>query len=288
MGRVVYADIGQDNGELPVQLKGVQQGVHAPIAFDVSWNGLERQASTRGGRAAGSDDNEAREAGELRLHPFVRLPMVNPEDVRRSFRVQFALSFQYGKASPMETYMTMRSLFAKASLTAQDVETLMLQAEILANYATDKLGRPHSRCTANYLVMKLASLLMVFDHLVCAIELLGEKMNTGSWWPEFVSKFRTDYLFPEAARTKKMEMLNKMVNRLSSALAIYKTGKRPPLKDVVELKRAILAHHYKGRQLSHPLWRLWLQDDKEFSSSGYGSGNPSDFPVNGKAATKEA
>ncbi|CDI87846.1 hypothetical protein EPH_0064470 [Eimeria praecox] len=174
----------------------------------------------------------------------------------------------------MKSYMRIRSLFAKEWLTAKDADALVMEAEQLVNYASARLGKQQIRCTANYLVAKLSSLFMVFDHLVCIIELLGDKMNTDSWWPEFVQKFRIDYRFPEAARTKKTEMLNKLVNRLTSALAIYKTGRRPPLEDVVELKRAILAQAYKGSQLAHPLWELWIRDDREFCGYSDSSGNP--------------
>lgn len=249
----------------------IEQEEHAPRGFDVTWNGLEVSASTRAVQATGSDGEGPCEAGELHLHPFVRLPVVNPDDVQRSFRVQFALSFRFSRCSPMRSYTTMRSLFAKTLLTPHDVETLMEEAEQLASYAADKLTRQQGRCTANYLVTKLSSLFMVFDHLVCTIQLLGDKMNTGSWWTEFVRKFHTDYFFPETARTERTETLNTLVNRLSSALAIYKSGRRPPLREVIDLKRTILTMAYKGSQLSHPLWKLWIQDDTDFYCSSHDS-----------------
>ncbi|CDJ59698.1 hypothetical protein, conserved, partial [Eimeria maxima] len=155
-------------------------------------------------------------SGDIRLHPFVRLPVVNPKHIRRSFREKFALLPRLGKSIPiMESYTTMRSLFAKELLTAIDVEILMTEAEILANYATSKLSATPKRRTAHYLVVKLSAMVLAFDYLVCTIQLLGDKMNTAKWWPQFVQKFRTEYSLREKGIMEKTEFLNKIVNRLS-------------------------------------------------------------------------
>ncbi|CDJ27967.1 uncharacterized protein EMH_0036440 [Eimeria mitis] len=223
---------------------------------------VDPRTPTAGGAGGGGPPED----GDIRLHPFVRLPVINPQHIHRCFRKEFALSFGLWVHDPMKAYTTMRSLFAKASLTAQDVETLMTEAEILANYAVHKLAGPCKDSTS-YLLVKLSSLFMVFDYLVCAIELLGEKMDTGNWWNEFAQKFRTDYRLPEAARTQRATFLNQLVNRLSSALAIYKGRRRPNFREIIELKRTILAEANAETQLGNPQWKLWIQDDKEFSSS---------------------
>ncbi|CDI75088.1 hypothetical protein EPH_0004180 [Eimeria praecox] len=305
-GSVARADMGENNAVQATQMKGGEQIEHhestAGATVDASdWSASAtavRASSSRGGEPCGAGDirfhpfvrlplvnpRDVRRSfrADFRFHPFVRLPLVNPRDVRRSFRADFALVHRFGRSTPMQSYTIMRTLFSKASLTANEVDALMMEAELLASYAAGRLTQPCSRCTANYLVLKLSSIFMVFDHLVCIIELLGDKMNTDSWWPQFVQKFRTDYSVPEAARMERTGMLNKLLNRLSSALAIYKTGKRPPLEDVVELKRAILTVAYKGSQLSHPLWELWIQDDREFSRSSDGSDSPVDFQGDGR------
>ena len=139
----------------------------------------------------------------------------------------------------------------------------MTEAEVLASYATVKLGKPYTRRTANYLVRKLSSVLMVFDFLVCTIQLLGDKMNTDKWWPQFVKKFRTEYYFPETSPMRKTRALNKLVNRLSSALSVYKSGRRPDLREVVELKRIVITNAYRETQLWNPLWKIWMEDDDD-------------------------
>ncbi|CDI79710.1 hypothetical protein EAH_00045350 [Eimeria acervulina] len=270
-----------------IQMKTVQQLESQAQAFEDTLGGVGRSVSIPALRAPNSDPGEPSKGGDVRLHPFVRLPVVNPRDIRRRFRAEFALLLRFPRQSPMESYTTMRSLFAKASLTPEEIQTLIREAELVACYANDKLTRPLKRRRANYLFVKLSSIFMAFDHLVRTIELLGEKMNTGSWWAQFVQRFHTDYCFSERGRNERTEMLNKLVNRLSAALSIYKGGRRPAFTEIIELKRAIISHAYKRTQLSNPLWKLWMDDDNKFSSSSNGPKDPSvgEVPGHREAST---
>ncbi|CDJ36730.1 uncharacterized protein EMH_0094650 [Eimeria mitis] len=182
----------------------------------------------------------------------------------------------------MHVYMTMRILFSKASLTAKDVDALLTEAELLVNYAAYRLARPSRRFTGAYLVMKLSSLFMVFDYLVCTIEVVGDKMNTGRWWPAFVQKFPTAYFVTERRGRKKTKLLNRLVNRLCLALSVYKEGRRPEFREIIDLKRAILAQAYKDSQLANPLWELWRRDDKQFSSGGCDEQSPAEDQEHGQ------
>ncbi|CDJ49856.1 hypothetical protein, conserved [Eimeria brunetti] len=274
-GSIPPTDVGRKSGVQPIQKKAVQQ-LDEKSADSFTVSAIEGSAPAAAAEAASSGGGKPCGAENIRLHPFVHLPVVNPRDIPRSFRPQFALSHDLRIMSPMESYTTMRKLFAKASLTSRDAESLIREAELLSNYARIKLGRPYKRVTASYLFKKLSSVFMVFDHLVCTIEVLGDKMDTNSWWAEFVQQFRTDFLFPDEAGKEKTKALNKVVNRLSSALSVYKTGKRPELKEIIELKRIILSMPYKRSQSSHRLWKLWIQDDKKFSSSAGEFGSLSD------------
>ncbi|CDJ51474.1 hypothetical protein EBH_0000760 [Eimeria brunetti] len=225
---------------------------------------------------------------DLAAHPFVRLPTVSPQDVRSCFRPEYALTLKLNILSPMDSFMEMRRLFAKPSLTAEEVDMLMFEAESLANYAKDKLTRQFQRRKSSYIFRKLSTLFMVFDNLVCTIHILGDKMLASSWWGEFASKFETDFIFPNAGFSTKTRMLSRLVNRLSAALSIYKKGNRPPLAEVIALKRRVLTQKCKGSQLMHPLWKLWLQDDDEFlRSRGCSRRRPYDNHIHGESTTSE-
>ncbi|CDJ36636.1 uncharacterized protein EMH_0092450 [Eimeria mitis] len=273
---VPHGDGGHEIAWPSSQMRAEQQLEQPEDGFEVTLDAVAKSESAAAARAGSDGSAEPSYPGNIHLHPFVRLPEVNPKDIHGVFRKEFALAPYFGRFSPMDSYMTLRRLFAKASLTAKDIGTLIKEAEILANYATERLASPCSKCTASYLVRKLSSLLMVFDHLVCALELLGDKMDAQSWWAEFVRKFHTDYHLPEAGRTRRARFLSRLVNRLSSALSVYKEGRRPALGEVIDLKRAIIAEANAEGQLTNPLWELWMDDDKAFFSSSSDSERPSD------------
>ncbi|CDJ48994.1 hypothetical protein, conserved [Eimeria brunetti] len=251
---------------------------HAPVPAAASTASQPTTSMETTGSSGGKMEGQRR-GPDWNLHPFVRLPMVDPRVVQRLFRPEFALSLNMNIPSPMDSYTTMRRLFAKPSLTARDVETLMLEAENLANYARDKLTRPCVSSKSSYIFRKLSSIFMAFDYLVSTIQLLGEKMLAGLWWNEFASMFQTEFHFAGAASMKRTRRLTDLVNRLSVALSIYKRGCRPPAGEIIELKRMILTQQCKGNQLSNPLWALWLEDDSKFRRSIASWGNPPDVQV---------
>ncbi|CDJ36731.1 uncharacterized protein EMH_0094660 [Eimeria mitis] len=143
-------------------------------------------------QATTSGSGEPFGAKGVRRHPFVRLPVVNPEDVHVRYNSARELSFDLGVTTLMEAYMKMRSLFAKDSLTAEEVSTLMVNADYMAKHAVAKLARTCRKRTAGQLLMRLSAVLVAFDYLACTIKLLGDHMDAGSWCPEFVLRFRSD------------------------------------------------------------------------------------------------
>ncbi|CDJ35715.1 uncharacterized protein EMH_0100160 [Eimeria mitis] len=269
-------------------MAAAQQMRQPDEAFADTSDTVEMSESDAVAQATTSGDGEPFGAKDIRCHPFVRLPAVNLEDVHLRYNGALVLSFDLGVTTPMEAYMKMRSLFAKDSLTAEDVSTLMVNADYLAKYAVAKLARPCRKCTAGHLLMRLSALFMAFDYLVCTIKLLGDHMDAGSWWPAFVQRFRTDYFFPEDSRRPKSKILNNLVNRLSAALSIYKQARRPALEEVIELKRAILNHASKDSQLANPLWKLWIEDDKQFSPSSGHVESPSDVQARSQEDPKHS
>ncbi|CDJ32598.1 uncharacterized protein EMH_0076270 [Eimeria mitis] len=135
------ADVGQASAVRPIQTTPTQQVGHHTGPFYVTVKLLGTSPAAQAVPATSSGGGEPCEATDISLHPFVRLPAVNPKDVRRSFHAERALAPYFGRSSPMDSYVRMRSLFAKASLTPEEAEALMLEAEKLSSYAIDKLTR---------------------------------------------------------------------------------------------------------------------------------------------------
>ncbi|CDJ36306.1 uncharacterized protein EMH_0046580 [Eimeria mitis] len=201
-----------------------------------------------------------------RLHPFVRLPQELPKEITKTFDGVGALSSKVHPLSPMQNYVSMRRLFAKSSLTADDVEQLMHDCKDLIAYACRYLSGPINRTNAYYLARRLAAVFMVFDYLVSTIELLPDKMNAWSWWSQFAERFPTHRWIgdrdPVHSTTKE---LSTFADRLRDALAIYRTGVRPPSPVIIELKRKILTTLRRHCIFDNPLWVEWINDDIVFS-----------------------
>ncbi|KAL8274376.1 hypothetical protein Esti_001698 [Eimeria stiedai] len=121
-------------------------------------------------------------------HPFTRLPVVRPGAVQRYLHPQrFHSDFGVG-FSTFSVLNTIRELYLRPFIGADEAETLMCALETLVYIARAKLRlRSPGRLEApSYLIEKLSTYFMVYDSLVCGIELFGEKMNLDKWWSEFV------------------------------------------------------------------------------------------------------
>ncbi|CDJ28847.1 uncharacterized protein EMH_0044520 [Eimeria mitis] len=226
--KVAGTAAGKDRAVPTVQSKAAQRRKRRAQAAAADLDAVKGSASAPAVRATSRGRTGQAEEPDLRQHPFVRLPVVNPEDIHKSFRVEIALTPNLNISSPMDSYVMMRSLFGQSSLTAEEVDTLIKESELL-----------------------------------------------------------TDYRLPEIARMQKTEDSNKLINKLSSALAIYKQQRRPEPKVIIDMKRTILNLPYKGTQFSHPLWRMWIQDDKDFFGSKDDSESSSDDEKPGHGETKE-
>lgn len=199
-------------------------------------------------------------------HPYVRLPKVFPQDVKSSFRGEAALRMTTFKSSPVAIYSNIRALYAKESLNADDVKLLMEECENLIAYASHKFATKNLKPKPFQIARRLGSLFMIFDMLVSAIEVLGErKMNTGAWWDKFTQQFETEYQVRRKARSRRetTELLH-WVGRLTEALSIYKRGRRPDPAEIICLKRYILHRLGKKSQYNNSLWHFW-RDDRNYS-----------------------
>ncbi|CDJ36281.1 LOW QUALITY PROTEIN: uncharacterized protein EMH_0074590 [Eimeria mitis] len=175
-------------------------------------------------------------------HPYVRLPELSKGVVPRPFAADAAFSAKLLQNSPMPMYLTMRELFLKESLSAEDADDLMYNCELLINYAIHRLTPPLARRSPFLVCRRLAGLLMMFDYVVCTAHIVGPRLEAGRWWPRFVNLFRMDHTLLSRNRMGRTgsDMLLSLAYRLIAALEIYKTGARPPaVEDVREIPNEI-------------------------------------------------
>ncbi|CDI74207.1 hypothetical protein, conserved, partial [Eimeria praecox] len=175
------------------------------------------------------------EAAWALRHPFVRLPKMEPTNIKITFEGANAFFGSFEKGTPMKNFVSMRSIFAKPSVTLRDAMQLMDDCSCLVAYVYQKLRHPYAKKNPFYVTRKLASLLMVLDYLVSTIEVLGDKMDAQSWWPQLTENIQIDYVFIKKLRTQRVTgELGALAVRLSGALATYKTGARPPPQEIIE------------------------------------------------------
>lgn len=200
-------------------------------------------------------------------HAYVRLPVVEQGAIRRQFSMERAFSATYPHKRRDQVFGTFHRLFALPSLNAGHVEELMRAAEGVANYATKKMGSHKAYDMPSHAVAKLGRYFLMFDCLVCTLELLGDSMVPWEWWEEFTKLFDTEERFPPPTENtrQKVAFAMELSNRLSEALAIYKTGKRPPLQDIIEIKRMLFCSRFSPQPFQEPMWEPWRQDNETSS-----------------------
>ncbi|CDJ64003.1 hypothetical protein, conserved [Eimeria necatrix] len=267
--RLRGTDCGSDSGSAVLTDTFAARGEDTEEALPVERAAASTQHCSEGFTAGTGELPKSRtETRDMLMHPYWRLPVVDPKNVRRSFRREFALSMYVRETTPMKLYTAMRGLFLKPALDAEDVEELISTAERLASYARIKLAWKHMRPAPFHLARKIASIIVALDYLVCTVELLGEKMDAKNWWDLFVQQLYLEIPVSSGKFVGNASVaLKKMVRRLSAALIIYKAGKRPPRDEVIELKRLIFTKLNTHCQFQNPLWDLWVEDDLKFMSS---------------------
>ncbi|CDI83028.1 hypothetical protein EAH_00032290, partial [Eimeria acervulina] len=122
---------GYGNSVLMWQAEIVQQRGSQAQAANGTLDASEISESARGGPVTSGDERERCNAPDIRQHPFVRLPEVNPESICTKFCPSRALLIDLNVTGPMGAYTTIRELFAKPSLTAADVDLLVTNVENL-------------------------------------------------------------------------------------------------------------------------------------------------------------
>ncbi|KAL8433953.1 hypothetical protein ACSSS7_003476 [Eimeria intestinalis] len=211
---------------------------------------------------------ESNEPWNEHEHPFTRLPVMLPGAVRRSlepgkYRTEYGASL-----STLSLLKRIRGFYSRPTLDAEEAEDLLCTLETLLWVARARL-KPAGRATSpSHLSEKLSTYLMVYDSLVCGMELFGSKMNFEEWWPSFVSSHTTDYRASIETRRKQRGGPSflfhlRFINAASAALAIYKTGVRPPKKDIIRLKRMIFCEKFSPRRFAGDRGKPWREDDRK-------------------------
>ena len=214
------------------------------------------------GRVAGGRDVLL--SGDVRSHPYVRLPMLKAGVAPRSIHASEILTKLPRRFSPHRYLLFVRKLFLQETLSQRDVNDLLVAIEELASMSYHRGQRPPRGINPVFIVEALGYYFMIFDAIVCAIELLGEPMHLELWWNQFTENFVTRFPLSVAPATRsEMAQFNlELARRLSDALDIYKQGRRPPLQEVIALKNKLFCSPLGRNQFKRARWDPWRDDGK--------------------------
>ncbi|CDJ54066.1 hypothetical protein EBH_0075890 [Eimeria brunetti] len=243
------------------------EGQEAAESFQVSDDDSEA------GQASGSPASKRRRLrglshllDDVQSHPYVRLPVLEKGVVPKSIQISRLFS-QRRRGSSFYFYLLgMRDLLARKTLTQHGADLLVQFVEDLVRVSYRRAQRSNRHPFPIRVVEYLGEYFIAFDAIVCAIELLGECMQLPLWWEQFTAGFNIDYSLPflPTGGNRKSRFLTDLARRLAAALKIYKTGRRPPLREVISLKKLLFCHPLGQHQFKHDKWDPWRHDGGKF------------------------
>ncbi|KAL8441332.1 hypothetical protein Emag_007269 [Eimeria magna] len=211
---------------------------------------------------------ERAESGLLDDHPYVRVPKVQPNALRRTLKAYgFVASSSLRGNAQYDILKAMRELFAKSELDAKGAEELMKALEKLLNYVRVKISPYALGRSFAAIADRLGMYFLAVDSVFRAQEALGPAARAAQWWQQFINQFKIE--FPEypldRMRPKKwpqQRFNQELAWRLQQALRTYKKGICPDKEEIITLKRMLFFSGYT--RFAEVRWDPWRSDDEVY------------------------
>ncbi|KAL8432359.1 hypothetical protein Efla_006134 [Eimeria flavescens] len=199
--------------------------------------------------------------GETELHPFLRVPPLEPGVKARTFRA-LVLAEPELKHNHITTIRLLRGLLQKRSLSQEDADELVAQAEHLANYARHNMIWPLGTMRPNRLAERLGRRFLAFHLLRLASTAVGQHWEQQVWWKalavvvntRFVGNTSRKRLHPLARASWEVS------RRLVVAIEAYKAGNWPSDKEVLALMRTLFLVPGAPGRFREAVWNPWRED----------------------------
>ncbi|CDJ61718.1 hypothetical protein EMWEY_00011850 [Eimeria maxima] len=205
---------------------------------------------------------------EIRNHPYVRLPVLAEDVVVRRINVTELFTPFRSRLPPHIFLLRLRRLFAQRVLRQKDVNMLVAATEGLIGAAwyqakkTSRLNRPV------YAAETFGKYFLALDAIACTIELLGDNMQLPLWWGKFIAPFNHHPLTLPPLGNRIGGFYRRLISRILNALDVYKTGRRPELKEIISLKKKLFCFRDAPGGFKDGIWDPWRDDAYAFSKSG--------------------
>ncbi|KAL8448555.1 hypothetical protein Emed_003735 [Eimeria media] len=202
------------------------------------------------------------------VHPWVRVPPLKPGVKPMQFRAH-RIPTVVPRPSNVPSLTRMRELLLRSALGQQEADSLVLQAELLANHAFYHLTGPLSPTRIVDNVVALGRRLMTFRTLYLASRAVQQPWPLQQWWRDLANAIPTECPFMpgDPGMNGRSEDSAALAVRLSAALELYKNGNAPSDDELIFLMRQLFCSKRAPRELRRKTWDPWRKDDDVSPSS---------------------
>ncbi|KAL8448291.1 hypothetical protein Emed_003821 [Eimeria media] len=267
------------------ELLGHPVRVHLPTApalssavASVTAAGLEGSGVSVGDARTGTLSEEERPStssavetaaacSEPRVHPYYRIPSVNPlyKGVRR-FQPERAKSFAFANLKTCVQLNKMRMLLAEDQLLPIQLNELARVTYELLSYVFYYETFSTKRLVPSVASRILGRRYLFLDAAVAALQVLEEPLSQ-PWWEEIVSAIPDDtaegLLYAPARHTPATIFHRDLLKKLHWALRVLKTGTRLSEEETIGLKRKLFCSRFSPSAFKESKWDPWREDDKK-------------------------
>ncbi|KAL8448502.1 hypothetical protein Emed_003682 [Eimeria media] len=203
------------------------------------------------------------EGGLGPLHPFVRLPRLEPGVQTREFSPSAMRSASWASRQNSHLLTAMRIMFRKPLLNDMEAENMVFYSEKLAAHAYHFMQDNIEHFSPFEAVNRLGRRFLILYYVLRASQVLGQDWPHQTWWPELMEKIPHGYYFIWEDDRRASHFICDLANDLSVAVGMIKNGVLPPPNAVISLKRRLFCMHDSPSLYRAKTWDPWRQDDEE-------------------------
>lgn len=202
---------------------------------------------------------QATSGGGQRIHPYVRRPALPAGVTPRPWKF---LNSTQRKPAKMALLKKQRALLRQATLSPADVEELMDNTEMLANFAMHHLRRQQTSRRTENVVYSRCLKFVVFNALHDAAMVISPQLPP--WWqPVADAVLENCSAFVEEHRPRERSNITDLAKRVTSALKLYRKGGSPSPEEIVSIMTGIFCEPDSPYTFRATEWRAWRQDGWE-------------------------